>query len=138
MRFDEFHARNVPAGEEHDELSEQVIGAAIEVHKELGPGLTEALYEAALCREFDLRGIPYAKQVKFRVFYKGEPIGELRVDLVVASRLIVELKSCESLAPVHRSQCITYLNVTGLKVALLITFNVAILRDGIKRVVLTS
>jgi GxxExxY protein len=127
--------REIPIGEEHDELSSRVIGAAIEVHKELGPGLSEFLYQQALCREMELRNIPFQKQVTFDVLYKGEKIGETRVDLLIDGQLILELKSCEALAPVHRAQCITYLGITGLRVALLINFNVPILNDGIKRVV---
>lgn len=129
--------REIPVGEEEDELSSRVIGAAIEVHKELEPGLSEFLYQQALCREMELRGIPHQKQVTFDVHYKGVKIGETRVDLLVDGQLIVELKACESLGPVHRAQCITYLGVTGLKLALLINFNVPILRDGIKRVILS-
>jgi GxxExxY protein len=138
MRIDEFKSRNVPAGEEHDELTERIIGAAIEVHTRLGAGLGEALYKAALCCEFDLRGIRYQRQVPIAVEYKGAIIGEMRLDLVVEERVIVELKACDSLNQVHRAQCITYLTVTKLRVALLINFNVAILRDGIKRIVLSK
>jgi GxxExxY protein len=134
MRVDQFHSRHVPEGEEHDELTEQVIGAAIEVHRELGPGLTEILYEAALCHEFDLRGIPYARQMEIDVVYKGKKIGKTRIDLLVADRLILELKACEHLNDVHRAQCITYLGITGKTLALLINFNVKLLKDGIKRI----
>ena len=137
MGFDKLPIRNVPTGEEHDALTEQIIGAAIEVHRVLGPGLNESLYESALCRELELRGIAFQRQVPVQVEYKGAVIGETRLDLVVEQRVIVELKACESLNPIHRAQCITYLTVTKLKVALLINFNVAILRDGVKRVVLT-
>src|ERR1700733_14336003 len=100
-------ARVLPAGEGHDELTEKVIGAAIEVHRHLGPGLNEMLYEAALCHELELRGIPHARQVDVDVFYKNRKIGKTRVDLLVADRLIVELKACESLNSIHRAQCIT-------------------------------
>jgi GxxExxY protein len=127
--------RNIPAGEQHDALTEQVIGAAIEVHRHLGPGLNEALYEAALCHEFELRGIPYSKQVDVPVLYKGKVIGKTRIDLLVVDRLIVELKACEELSGIHRAQCVTYLTVTGLEVSLLINFNVLVLVDGVKRVV---
>jgi GxxExxY protein len=127
--------RNIPAGEQHDELTEQVIGAAIEVHRHLGPGLNEALYEAALCHEFELRGIPYARQRDVPVLYKGKVIGKTRIDLLVVDRLIVELKACEELSSIHRAQCVTYLAVTGLEVSLHINFNVLVLVDGVKRVV---
>jgi GxxExxY protein len=138
MSLDRLQSRTVPAGEQWDELSERVIGAAIEVHRHLGPGLTESLYEAALCQEFDLRSIPYLRQVTVDVIYKGKTIGATRIDLLVDNQLILELKACDSLTTVHRAQCITYLNVTGKTVALLINFNVGALKDGIKRVVLSN
>jgi len=127
--------RMIPAGEESDALTEAIIGAAIEVHRHLGPGLNEVLYESALCYEFELRGIGYSRQVETDVVYKGKVIGQTRLDLVVSDRVIVELKACESLSPIHRAQCITYMTITGIKVSLLINFNVPILKDGIKRVV---
>ena len=137
MRFEEFRARNVPHGEEHDELTERVIGAEIEVHRHVGPGMTEDMYEEALAHEFDLQGIQYQRQVRVVVQYKGREIGFTRLDFLVENRLIVELKACETLNPIHRAQCICYLRATGLSVALLINFNVSILRDGIKRVVVS-
>ena len=137
MRIDEFLARNVPPGEEPDELTERVIGAAIEVHREVGPGLTEIMYEEALALESELRGIQFQRQVEVAVSYKGKPIGKTRLDFLVDGRLIVELKACDSLNQVHRAQCICYLRATGLRTALLINFNVPILRDGIKRIVLS-
>jgi GxxExxY protein len=137
MKFEEARALGTAFEAKSDPLSEAVIGAAIEVHRELGPGLTEDMYEDALCHELDLRGIPYARQVQVPVIYKGKAIGKTRIDLIVDGQLVVELKSCESLNAVHRAQVITYLRVTGLHVGLLINFNVAILKDGIKRVLLT-
>ncbi len=118
-----------------DALTEQVIGACVEVHKELGPGLNELLYQEALCHEFNLRGIRYEKQVKVPVVYKGKTIGETRIDLVVENCLVLELKACESLNAVHRAQLLCYLQLKKLKVGLLVNFNVAILKDGLKRVV---
>jgi len=138
VRFDEFHARNKKSEEESDPVTEKVIGAAIEVHRELGPGMTEVMYEGSLCREFDLRGIRYERQVPFNVRYKGVVVGQGRLDLLVEGDVIVELKACDSLSPVHRSQCITYLRATGHRVALLINFNVPVLKDGIKRVILSQ
>jgi GxxExxY protein len=137
MKFDEFRAQKNEVDPEMDQLTEKIIGACIEVHRELGPGLTENFYEGALCREFDLRGITYQRQVPITVTYKGAEIGQTRVDLIVAGCVIVELKSCEALNSVHRAQLICYLQVTCLRVGLLVNFNVAILRDGIKRVVQT-
>ena len=138
MKFHEFHARKVPPGEEWDELSERVIGAAIEVHRQVGPGLTENMYEEALAHEFDLRQIKYDRQVPVSVIYKGKEIGQTRLDFFVEGRLVVELKACEALNAIHKAQCICYLRATGKTVALLINFNVAVLKDGIKRVVLSS
>ena len=134
--FEEMRTRRFPEGEQHDELTERVIGAAIEVHRHLGPGLTESLYEAALCHEFELRDIPYARQVEFDVKYKDIAIGKSRIDLIVADSLIVELKACEAINSIHRAQCITCLRLTGKTILLLINFNVEILKDGIKRVIL--
>jgi len=136
MRFDEFHARNTPDAEK-DPFTAAIIAVLIEVHRELGPGLLESMYENAICHEFDSRGVAYQRQVPVNVLYKGKVIGEQRIDLIVEGRLILELKSCESLAPVHRAQVICYLQVTKLKLALLVNFNVAVLRDGIKRVILS-
>jgi GxxExxY protein len=138
MRFDEFRARHGEVEPEMDSVTERVIGACIEVHKELGAGLTELLYQEALCHEFDLRGIRYQKQVTVPVVYKGKLIGETRIDILVEDCVIVELKACESLTPVHRAQLICYLQLKKQKVGLLVNFNVAVLKDGLKRVVLSS
>jgi GxxExxY protein len=110
-------------------LTHAVIGAAIEVHRQLGPGLLETVYESALCRELFLRGIKVGRQVPLQIKYKGADVGSgLRLDLVVADRLIVEVKSLDHLAPIHRSQVLTYLKLTGLRLGLLINFNVTTLR----------
>ena len=137
MTWEEFHRRNAAPEEPWDEVSERVSGAAIEVHRLVGPGMTEDMYENALALEFDLRGIPYARQVPVRVEYKGKPIETARLDFLVEGRLIVELKACERLTDVHRAQCICYLRATGHRVALLINFNIPVLKDGIKRVILS-
>jgi GxxExxY protein len=118
---------------EHDPLSHAVIGAAIEVHRELGPGFLESLYEEALCIELTERGIAFQRQYTISVGYKGHPIGEGRLDLLVDKRLIVELKAVESLLPIHSAQLLSYLKATGLGVGLLINFNVPVLAKGIKR-----
>jgi GxxExxY protein len=138
MSFQDFRRERGEVDSEMDHLTETVIGAFVEVHKELGPGLTENLYEAAVCHEFDLRGLKYERQVLVDVTYKGKPIGQNRIDLIVEGKVIVELKACESLSPVHRAQSICYLKLKKLRVGLLVNFNVPILRDGIKRVVLTT
>jgi GxxExxY protein len=122
-------------GPEMDQLTHSVIAAAIEVHRRLGPGLDESLYEAAMVIEFRLRHIEFARQVIVNVDYKGESIGERRLDFVIEKKLLVELKAVEELAPVHKAQVRTYLSITGLKLGLLINFNVEVLKDGVKRVI---
>ena len=121
--------------EELDRLAHAVIGAAIEVHRRLGPGLDEESYESAMAIEFRLRAIPFARQVLVDVCYKGEKVGVRRIDFVVGGRLLVELKAIDALAKVHYAQVPTYLKLTGLTLGLLINFNVAVLKDGIKRVI---
>lgn len=138
MRFDEFRARQGEVEPEMDAITERIIGACIEVHRVLGPGLTEILYQEALCHEFDLRGIHYQKQVAVPVVYKDKPIGQTRIDVLVEGCVVVELKACETLSPVHRAQLICYLRLKRVKVGLLVNFNVAILTDGLKRVVLSA
>ena len=122
---------------ELDGLARQVIGAAIEVHRHLGPGLLEEVYEEALCMEFDLRKIPFMRQERVGISYKGRPVGKGKLDLLVGGRLIVELKSVEKLAPIHSAQIISYLRMTRRMLGLLINFNVPVLKEGIKRVVLS-
>ena len=117
-------------------LTGEVIGAAIEVHKALGPGLLESAYEECLCRELFLRKMSLKRQEPLPIEYKGVKLDcGYRLDIVVADQLIVELKACESLQPVHEAQLLTYLKLTGIKVGLLINFNVPVLKDGIKRMV---
>jgi GxxExxY protein len=127
--------RGESADEESEKLANLVIGAAIEVHKELGPGHPENVYEEALCHELDLRQIPYLRQVPVTIWYKGKEVGKNWIDLLVADRLIVELKSIERFSDVHVGQCNAYLAATKQRLALLINFNVALLKHGIKRVV---
>lgn len=118
-----------------DELAHAVIGAAIEVHRHLGPGFLESVYEEALCVELRLRGIPYERQRPAKVEYKGEYVGEGRLDLLVGQRLVVELKAIREVLPIHRAVVLSYLKATGNSLALLINFNVPRLRDGVQRVV---
>lgn len=120
-----------------DQLARSVIGAAIEVHRDLGPGLQEPLYAPAVHIELSLRGIPFQSELLLPVSYKGQPLGFRRMDLLVGERLIVELKSVETLAPIHSAQLICYLRLTGRKLGLLINFNVPLLKQGVKRVVLS-
>lgn len=123
---------------ELDRLTHEVIGAAIEVHRTLGPGYLESVYEEALAIEFALRGIPFTRQVVIAVDYKGHSVGESRLDFLVGGQLVTELKAVEVLIPIHSAQVISYLKTTGRSLGLLINFNVGLLKDGVKRVVLTN
>lgn len=122
---------------ELDQLAHAVIGAAIEVHRALGPGFLESVYEEALSFELEQRAVPFTRQHVISVSYKGRPVGEGRLDMLVAGRLVVELKAVDELAPIHMAQVISYLKATGHKLGLLINFNVPILKQGIRRVVLS-
>ena len=120
---------------EIDDLTGKVISAAIEMHKSLGPGLLESAYEECLCREMDLKGISYERQKELPIEYKGVRLNcGYRLDVVVAGKLILELKSCDVLEPIHEAQLLTYLKLTGIKVGLLINFNVPVLKNGIRRI----
>jgi GxxExxY protein len=120
-----------------NEITETVIGAAIEVHRAIGPGLLESAYVQCLCFELSLRQIPFAREVSLPVMYKGLRLDcGYRVDLVVADTVVVEIKAVERLAPVHEAQLLTYLRLGGWKAALMINFNVPLLREGIVRRVL--
>jgi GxxExxY protein len=122
---------------EINELTHAIIGAAIEVHRELGPGLLESAYQAAMRRELWLRGIPFEFEKPLPFSYKGVALDcGYRLDLLVAGAVVVEIKSVEALAPIHEAQLITYLRLTKCKVGLLINFNVPVLTDGVKRRVL--
>ena len=117
-----------------NKLTGEVIGAAIEVHKTLGPGLLESTYEECLCHELLLRKLPFKRQVALPIKYKGVDLDcGYRLDVVVAKELIIELKACEDFLPIHEAQLLTYLKLTGIKYGLLINFNVPMLKDGIKR-----
>lgn len=124
--------------EEHrDKLTEQVIGLAIEVHRQLGPGLLESAYEACLEHEFKLAGVPVERQVPLPLQYKGLNLSAgYRLDLWVQRKLVPEVKAVEQLLPVHEAQLLTYLRLSNCHVGLLLNFNVSKLRDGIKRMVL--
>jgi GxxExxY protein len=120
-----------------NELTRQIIGAAIEVHRELGPGKPEITYEAALARELGLRGLACQEQKPVPVIYKGVKLEcGYRLDLLVAETVVVEIKAIERVNPVHRAQVLTYLKLGGSKLALLLNFNVAVLKEGIERFVL--
>ena len=125
-------------GDELDRLAHAVIGAAIEVHRHLGPGFLEAVYEEALCVELSSRQIPFVRQAPVAVRYKGHAVGESRLDVLVANALVVELKAVEAIVPVHVAQVMSYLKATGHRLGLLINFNVPFLKSGIKRIILSS
>ena len=116
-------------------VSHEIIGAAIEVHRQLGPGLFESAYEAALCQELWLRRLGFERQVPIKIVYKGQLLAAaVRLDLLVERAVVVEIKAVDELAPIHRSQLLTYLKVSGHHVGLLINFNVRLLRSGMRRV----
>jgi GxxExxY protein len=118
------------------ELTRRIIEAAIEVHRTLGPGYLESIYQEALTHEFTLRGIPFEREKPIQVKYKGVIVGEHRLDFLVGGRVIVELKAVSEFHEAFRAQVISYLKATGLKVGLILNFGKPRLRDGITRVVL--
>ncbi|MBI1926263.1 GxxExxY protein [Candidatus Poribacteria bacterium] len=120
-----------------NQVTQTIIGAAIEVHRHLGPGLLESAYEAALCRELVLQGVSYQQQKPLPLTYKGITLPtSYRLDLVVSDAVVVEVKAVETLLPIHEAQLLTYLKLGGYQVGLLLNFNVPQLRDGIVRKVL--
>jgi GxxExxY protein len=120
-----------------NDLSSSIIGAAIEVHRALGPGLLESAYEQCMARELSLRGISFQQQKSLPVFYKGTRLDcGYRLDFLVADMVVVEVKAIDALLPIHQAQLLSYLKLGGWRLGLLINFHVPLLRDGIKRVVL--
>ena len=119
---------------EANALSEEIIRCAIEVHREFGPGLLESAYETGMCIELKTAGIDFKRQVGIPLYYKGELISEHRPDLIVGEQVVVEIKSIARFDPIHIAVMLTYLRVTGLRVGLLLNFNTAFMRQGIKRV----
>jgi|SRR6516162_5369515 GxxExxY protein len=123
--------------EERDPFTESIIGAAIEVHRIMGPGLLESVYQNCVEAELRLRGIVFERQYRIPLCYKGEPVNnDLVIDLYFPDKLVVELKAVEKLVPVHEAQLLTYLRLSKVRVGLLINFNVPILVHGLKRMVL--
>ena len=122
----------------HDEdMTEIIIAAALEVHRHLGPGLLESAYEECMCRELAIRGTPFVRQVMLPLEYKGVKLDcGYRMDIVVSDRVIVELKCVDKILPIHEAQLLTYLKLFRKRTGLIINFNKALLRDGIKRLVL--
>ncbi|HVS81412.1 MAG TPA: GxxExxY protein [Pyrinomonadaceae bacterium] len=120
-----------------NQITEQVIGAAIAVHRVLGPGLLESAYQECLCQELALRGIPFERQVPLPLEYRGIRCEcGYRLDILVAGAVVVEVKSIEAIAPIHEAQLLTYLRLGGWNVGLLMNFNVVVLKNGIRRKVL--
>ena len=122
--------------QETEWLAKEVIGDRIAVHRELGAGLLEKIYETALCIECEDRGISFERQKRVRVEYKGRFSGYYAIDLVVENRIVLELKCVQSLEAVHRAQLLSYLKLTGMRLGLLMNFKVPVLKQGIKRVIL--
>ena len=120
------------------DITDQIIACAIEVHRHLGPGLLESVYESALCLELKSVGLPFTRQVGVPVYYKGELIAEHRPDLVVKEEVVVEIKSVEHFNPVFLAQMLTYLRITGLHVGLILNFNRPVMTDGVRRVSLRN
>ncbi len=119
-----------------DELSEKVIGACIEIHRHLGPGLLESAYEECLCHELSLAGVKFERQKTLPVSYKSVKLDcDYRLDVVLEGSLIVELKTVDQLLPIHEAQLLTYLKLSGISLGLLINFNVPTLKQGLKRIV---
>ncbi len=125
------------APQANDPLTEKIIGFAIEVHRQLGPGLLESTYEECLCYELGQNGLAFRRQVPLPVMYKTIRLDcGYRIDLLVEERVILELKTVERLIPVHEAQLLTYLKLSGMRTGLLLNFNSATLKDGIRRMVL--
>jgi GxxExxY protein len=130
------HTEGVP--EEFNRWTGAIIGAAIEVHRHLGPGFLESVYEEAIVIELERLGLFFRRQVEIPVIYKGMPVGESRIDLLVQDEIVVELKAVAALLPIHRAQVMSYLKAGAFQLGLLINFNVPLLRDGILRVISTG
>ena len=118
------------------DITERIIGGAIEVHRALGPGLLENAYIGALCVELACRGLRFDRERRVPLTYRNAAIGEYRIDLIVENKVVVEVKSVLHFEPVFAAQVLTYLRITGLRAGLLLNFNKAVLKDGIKRLVL--
>jgi len=117
-----------------NELADAIIGAAMEVHRALGPGLLESTYEMCLCRELSIREIPFERQIPIPVEYKGVKLDcGYRADIVVDGTILLEIKAIESLLPIHDAQLLSYLKLGGWKIGLLINFNVELLKNGLRR-----
>jgi GxxExxY protein len=136
LRVSFFDFQGIDMSWDLNQISSKIINVAIEVHKELGPGLLESAYEECMCYEFRLRNISFDRQKPLPITYKGNMLDcGYRLDVVVENGVILELKSCEKLEPIHKAQLLTYLKLSKLKLGLLLNFNVPLMREGILRVV---
>ena len=125
-----------PIPEDTERIGKALLDAAVEVHRHLGPGFLERIYKDPLCHELSLRDVPFESQKPVRVSYKGVPIGDQRIDLLIADKVIAELKATESILPIHEAQLLSYLKATNLRLGFIINFKVRLLKHGIKRMVL--
>ena len=125
-----------PVPVELSQTTERIIGAAMAVHRELGPGFLESIYSKALRIELDARGLPFEAEKPIEVVYRGVSIRGQRIDLIVGGQVVVEVKAVAAIEPIHVAQVVSYLRTTGLRIALLINFHERLLKDGIRRVVL--
>lgn len=122
--------------EKINKLSKTILDISIEIHKQLGPGLLESIYEICFCKELNLRNIKFKRQVEIPVYYKGEKLStSFRIDILVENEIIIELKAIENILPVHKSQLLTYLKLTKKRLGLLINFNVPYMVEGFHRIV---
>jgi GxxExxY protein len=122
--------------EELNKLTDKIVDAFFAVHKTRGPGLNEAIYEACLTKELELQGIPYKRQVRYPIEYKGHSLNRYCIiDLIVDDRVIVELKAVGEFIPLHEAQLLTYLKLTNLRIGYLVNFNVVLMKNGIKRMI---
>lgn len=128
-------AMPAPISAELEAAGKEIIGTAIEVHRHLGPGLLESIYERAFLHELSLRGLSAKAQVPVTIAYKGIQIAGQRLDILVEPGVVVELKSIETLLPIHKRQLVSYLKSTGMRLGYLINFNVAVLKQGLQRLV---
>jgi len=137
MNHEDTKTPRAELAERVEELARVTVNAAFQVHQTLGPGLLESVYEVCLCHELHKKGVPFERQVSLPVLYDGLKLDAgLRLDVIVESLLILELKAVEQVAPVHKAQLLTYLKLTGIRLGLLINFNVPLIKNGIQRVIL--
>jgi GxxExxY protein len=138
MSSSNFPVKFIPSDMPENRITERIIKCAIAVHREIGPGLLESVYEEALDIECKIEGLHVSRQFKVPVLYRGQTIGEYQPDMLIDDSVIVEIKSVERFDPVFEAQVLTYLKITSKRVGLLINFNSRLVKDGIKRFILTQ